>query len=244
MPVKPISESPGSTKQEPGNLPEIEKWKSLNEIINKPDAFDENLDDLSKCYDYVPILKIAETLQSEEEYRTYIFNILNTIFNDKLFENKMKSLEFRYQDRKKDTDLFLIDSGNQDKRCINIEIKRENVLLCLKQFDLYEYYCNYCKTKNQEKPPCINPINCIKQVYRYMKNLDVKYAVLTTFNRTWFFKLENNKLYVSKKIDYDLFLKAMYWLVKISTEKSSESFKRKIVDVKEKNVKISNDFFL
>ncbi len=139
----------------------------------------------------------------------------------------MKSLEFRYQDRKEDTDLFLIDSGNQDKRCINIEIKRENVLLCLKQFDLYEYYCNYCETKNQEKPPCINPINCIKQVHRYMINFEVKYAVLTTFNRTWFFKLENNKLYVSKKIDYDLFLKAMYWLVKISTEKSSESFKRK-----------------
>jgi len=63
---------------------------------------------------------------------------------------------------------------------------------------------------------------------------------LTTFNRTWFFKLENDILYISEKIDHDLFLKAMYYLVKISTVNSS---KRKKDDINEKDGKISNDFF-
>jgi len=91
MRVKPKFERQESTSQEHGDLPEIKKWVDFNQIKNLTNAFDENLDDKNECYDYVPILEIAEILQTEEEYRTYIFNILNAIFNDKLFENKNKS---------------------------------------------------------------------------------------------------------------------------------------------------------
>jgi hypothetical protein len=234
-PPKSEDKNKPSTSQEHGDLPAIKKWVDFNKIKNLPNAFDENLDDENECYDYVPILEIAEILQTEEEYRTYIFNILNAIFNDKLFENKNKSLEFKYQSKKNDTDLVLFDRDHQNKRYINIEIKQETVLLCLNQIDLYEYV-----KQDPSKILNSNPINCVKQVYRYMKNSQVKYAVLTTFNRTWFFKLENDILYISEKIDHDLFLKAMYYLVKISTVNSS---KRKKDDINEKNGKISNDFF-
>jgi hypothetical protein len=229
-PPKSEDKNKPSTSQEHGDLPAIKKWVDFNKIKNLPNAFDENLDDENECYDYVPILEIAEILQTEEEYRTYIFNILNAIFNDQLFEHKR--LEFKYQNKKNDTDLVLFERDNPNKRYINIEIKQETVLEC--QIDLYEENVKQDPSKNS------NPINCVKQVYRYMKNSQVKYAVLTTFNRTWFFKLENDILYISEKIDHDLFLKAMYYLVKISTENSS---KRKNDDINEKNGKISNDFF-
>jgi hypothetical protein len=50
-----------------------------------------------------------------------------------------------------------------------------------------------------------------------MKKFGVNYAVLTTINRTWFFKFENKKMLISKQINSEIFLKAMYYLVKISS---------------------------
>lgn len=203
-------------------LPKIVEWEELNDLIEK--NFDSSIQSLpsDKCFKYTNIIGINQTLHSEEEYRFQIFNILNSIFNNQLLKNT--NIRFKYQRGKEDTDLHLSDDKN--KRLINIEIKTEEVLTCLKEEEsLYSYFIKNSEN-DEDKKSNQNPINCIKQVFRYMEKYSCCYSVLTTFNRSWLFKLNatRKELLISKTIEYDFFLKAIYFLI---SSEENKSIKRK-----------------
>lgn len=148
----------------------------------------------------LPNLSYETIITKECDLQYSILNILKCVFNEQLITDS--NYEFKQQNS---ADISLVAKHDEKDKILNIEIKLEEVLKSIKKDDLI---ANFEKNKG-------NAHSCVKQTYNYMVKNKCKYGILTTYTRTWIFKIENDDtLLMSNEIELKDFLKSIYYLIR------------------------------
>ena len=192
-------------------LPTTNNWRSFDNFRHM------ELDNNNLIYRFRNFDRIRE-YTNENECRHYIYEILDWVFNENIFEfgdEQLRRYKFIYQQNANDCDLLLSDRNNPRSRFIDIEIKKPNVInkSIMGNKELHDFV-----NARRNETPTHKVVNCVKQIYKYMRDHNLKYGILTTLNESWFFELtrtgERECLSISDTIDKTELLRAIYYLIK------------------------------
>lgn len=169
------------------------------------------LNDSDKLYKVPDISLHQKSFRYELRLQEFILDLIKEIFIKSEYIDE--KYEFTFGEAGKDADTIFM--GRNGQRFIDIEIKNDNVFSSLETENLHDHLI---KTKRNNK----YTLNSFAQICGYMKNHSIKYGVLTSYNRSWFLKLEStNKLgkdrvFISNTIERNFFLKSMCYLIRLS----------------------------
>lgn len=173
----------------------IKRWTDFEELVNNQYIDERPIHQFFRP-DYFHI-------KNETDLCTFLIIILRTTFQKSLFEPENKCLHSNVNLRIGTPDILYMneqdfeskDVTDNDKTELIIEVKTKFVLDKIKKDDLVDHYERYKFDKKKDPVTC-----CIIQIYTYMIRNKKRYGVLTSFEKTWFFKLEKKlNLKVRKK---------------------------------------------
>lgn len=143
-------------------------------------------------------------LKTEAQLHFHMFSILKEVFNQNLFKKNddsitEKRLQFYFNDIQADADLNL---KAKEDIIAKIEVKSKNVISNL---NLHEDYHNITAVKA-----------IIHQFSYYLDKFKIQYGIISSLEKSWFFKLDLEKkdLLISQEFDRDDFLYSIYFFIK------------------------------
>ncbi len=200
---------------------ETESLLSVNQTLNvsKWNSFDSELLDffnrkeikekLKKNYNNLQFSETEITFQSHGNTSSWLHHrILLDIFKHRFFEHD-NDIEFDFEPNGLTCKPDIVYKKKNDKKIIyfTIEVKCDFNLLNNQTF-----ISSYNENRKQQIK------HNVHQLYYYMTETNTKYGLLSSVEKSYFFKNENDKLYISDEINQTNLVRSLFFMLTISKE--------------------------
>lgn len=177
------------------------------------DFFEANDNQLVEPYPSLALYNNFK-INDEAELRSFFLTILVEVFMFRIFKNGKCAFNLYSRNTTTSPDIMF---EKTDKFYVFFEMKYFTVLKYSNEFsgDLVDYYNTHAvkRSSGNSGKYC----KCVDQLYTYMLLDRIKYGVLSSVNTSWFFKCENDRLYITRAIYRHELLQYLFKLFLLST---------------------------